>query len=221
MNNVLIWLWAMVSHSVAFYRIDPKRSKQAFLRLIDDWDGILVSDSYGLYRKWVHGRQVCLAHLIRKADALVERKKPDVRRFGQIVGSHLRQLVQFSKDPPTPLQWKAFYSHLLFTLSLWESDSNDAGKLARQIVREIESLWTFLDHEGVEPTNNRAERALRFGVLWRKRSLGTQSEKGNRWVERILSLKETCRLRSKSTYQVLVECIGSHFSNTQPDLSWI
>ncbi|MDX2451274.1 MAG: hypothetical protein QNK21_01410, partial [Desulfosarcina sp.] len=46
----------------------------------------------------------------------------------------------------------------------------------------------------------RAERALRFGVLWRKRSLGTQSEKGGHWVERILSLKETCRLRSKQTY---------------------
>jgi transposase len=221
MNNVLTWLWAMVNHSVAFYRIDPNRSKEAFLRLIEDWTGILVSDSYGLYRKWVHGRQVCLAHLIRKADALVERKKPDIRRFGQIVGSHLRQLIQFSKDPPTPLQWKTFYSHLLFTLSLWENDSNDAGKLARQIVREIESLWTFLEHEGVEPTNNRAERALRFGVLWRKRSLGTQSEKGNHWVERILSLKETCRLRSKSTFQVLAECIESYFSGSQPDLSWI
>jgi transposase len=189
MNNVMAWLWAMVNDSVAFYRIVPNRSKQAFFRLIEDWAGILVSDSYGLYRKWVHGRQVCLAHLIRKADALMERKKPDIRRFGQVMGSHLRQLIEFSKDPPTPLQWKTFYSHLLFTLSLWEGDDNDAGKLARQIVGEIESLWTFLDHEGVDPTNNRAERALRFGVLWRKRSLGTQSEKGNRWVERILSLK--------------------------------
>ena len=49
---------------------------------------------------------------------------------------------------------------------------------------EIDSLWVFLDEAGVEPTNNRAERALRFAVLWRKRSNGTQSEKGNRWVER-------------------------------------
>ena len=220
-NNMLVWLWAMVNHSVTFYRIDAHRSKQAFFKLIEDWAGILVSDSYGLYRKWVHGRQVCIAHLIRKADALVERKKPDMRRFGQIMGSHLRQLVQFSKDPPTSLQWKTFYSHLLFTLSLWESESNDAGRLARQIVRELESLWTFLDHEDVEPTNNRAERALRFGVLWRKRSLGTQSEKGNRWVERILSLKETCRLQSKSTFQVLGQCLESHFNGAIPNLSWI
>ena len=71
------------------------------------------------------------------------------------------------------------------------------------MVRELDSLWTFLEHDGVEPTNNRAERALRFGVLWRKRSLGTQSDKGDRWVERILSLKETCRLRGKATFPVI------------------
>ena len=75
--------------------------------------------------------------------------------------------------------------------------------------------------ECVEPTNNRAEIALRFGVLWRKRSKGTQSEKGNRWVERILSLKETCRLKSQSTFQILVDCITNLFNNTQPDLAWI
>jgi transposase len=220
-NNALQWLWAMVNERVAFYRIDPHRSKQAFCQLIDDWQGILVSDSYGLYRNWVYGRQTCLAHLIRKADALAERKRVDIRRFGRITAAHLRQLIQFSKDPPTSEQWKKFYSLLLFTLSLWETDDSDAGRLARQIVREIDSLWLFLDHEGVEPTNNRAERALRFGVLWRKRSLGTQSEKGNCWVERILSLRETCRLKSKSTFQTLVECVQSFFNNTQPDLSWI
>ena len=64
-------------------------------------------------------------------------------------------------------------------------------------------------------------RALRFGVLWRKRSLGTVSDKGNHWVERILSLKETCRLRARSTYTVLVEAVTSFFQGRQPDLSWI
>jgi transposase len=164
-----------------------------------------ISDRYGLYRNWVYGRQTCLAHLIRKADALTEREKPDLRRFGRITAANLRQLIQFSKDPPTSEQWKEFYLLVLSTLSLWETDDSDAGRLARQIVREIDSLWLFLDHEGVEPTNHRAERALRFGMLWRKRSLGTQSEKGKCWVERILSLRETCRLKSKSTFQTLVE----------------
>ena len=64
-------------------------------------------------------------------------------------------------------------------------------------------------------------RALRFGVLWRKRSLGTASSKGNRWVERILSLKETCRLQARATYTVLVDAITSFFHGQQPDLSWL
>lgn len=220
-HNNLQWMWAMVNERVAFYRIDPNRSKEAFHRLIQQWQGILVSDSYRLYRSWVHGRQTCIAHLIRKADALAEREITDLKNFGQITAGFLRKLVHFSKDPPTPEKWSEFYSLLLLTLSLWETDKTDAGKLARQIVAEIDSLWTFLDHDGVDPTNNRAERALRFGVLWRKRSLGTQSQKGNLWVERILSLKETCRLKAKSTYLTLVECISAYFNATQPDLSWI
>jgi len=74
----------------------------------------------------------------------------------------------------------------------------------------------FLSHHGVEPTNNRAERALRFGVQWRKRSLGTASDKGNRWAERILSLKETCRLQARATYAVLMDAIASFFRATNP-----
>ena len=79
----------------------------------------------------------------------------------------------------------------------------------------------FLTQQGVEPTNNRAERALRFGVLWRTRSLGTARTKGHRWVERILSLRETCRLRARSTYTVLVDAITSFFHGQPPELSWL
>jgi transposase len=85
----------------------------------------------------------------------------------------------------------------------------------------MDSLWVFFAHYGVEPTNNRAERALRFGVLWRKRSLGTASTKGNRWVERSLSLKETCRLHARATYAVLVDAVSSFLQGHQSDLSWI
>jgi hypothetical protein len=112
--------------------------------------------------KWVN-RQTCLAHLIRKADALAERKKTDLRRFGEIIAAWLRQLVSFAKEPPDPKTWSDFYTFFLFTVSVWEKDKTDAGRLARQIVREMDSLWTFLDYQGIEPTNNRAERACASG----------------------------------------------------------
>jgi transposase len=114
-----------------------------------------------------------------------------------------------------------WYARLCKLIDQYHDRQDDAGKFARRLLREMDSLWVFLAHHGVEPTNNRAERALRFGVLWRKRSLGTGSTKGNRWVERILSLKETCRLRARTTYAVLVDAVSSFFHGQQPDLSWI
>ena len=104
---------------------------------------------------------------------------------------------------------------------LHETADNEAGMLARSLAAEMDSLWTFLDEHGVEPTNNRAERALRFGVLWRKRSLGSQSNKGLRWVERILSLKETCRIKAKAPFSMLVEMVDAYFKEQKPDLAWI
>ena len=70
------------------------------------------------------------------------------------------------------------------------------------------------------PTTGRSGPCV-LRVLWRKRSLGTASDKGNHWVERILSLKETCRLHARATYTVLVDAITSSFHGQQPDLSWI
>ena len=98
---------------------------------------------------------------------------------------------------------------------------NEAGSLARSLIKQIDSLWVFLEVSGVEPTNNRAERVLRFGVLWRKRSKGTQSEKGNRWVERVLSFKQTCQMRSLPSFPLLVDAIDSYFKEQKPNLDWI
>jgi transposase len=85
----------------------------------------------------------------------------------------------------------------------------------------MDSLWVFLEKEGVDPTNNYAERTLRFAVIWRKVSQGTDSDKGNRWVERILSLRQTCRIQSKRTFPVLVDALRSSFKEEKPNLSWI
>ena len=93
---------------------------------------------------------------------------------------------------------------------LHESADNEAGKLARSLAAEMDSLWTLLYEHGVEPTNNRAKRALRFGVLWRNRSLKSQSDKGLRWVERILSLKETCRIKAKAPFSVLAGILWNY-----------
>jgi transposase len=219
--NTLHWLWVMASERVAFYMIHPRRSKEAFAALIEDWAGLLVSDGYGVYQHWVQARQSCLAHLIRTARSLAERQHADLAACGAWALAELQRLCHMAKAPPTGGEWRAWYARLCKLIEQYHDRQDDAGRFARRLLREMDSLWVFLTQCGVEPTNNRAERALRFGVLWRKRSLGTASDKGNRWVERILSLKETCRLQARATYAVLVDAITSFFQGQQPDLSWL
>jgi transposase len=214
----LQWLWTMLNTSWAFYKIHAHRSHQAFLDLIEDWRGTLVSDNYGVYRRWSEKRQSCLAHLIRKAQGLAERKDKRVRLFGHKVLTALKRLCHWAKDPPTLEEELAFYHDFVHLLLDHQDGQDETGKFARSLLREIKSLFLFLDQNGVDPTNNRAERALRFAVLWRKRSNGTQSHKGDRWVERILTLKETCRLHSVSTFNILVKIIASYSKEQKPGL---
>jgi transposase len=122
---------------------------------------------------------------------------------------------------PTGGEWRAWYARLCRLIDQYHDRPDEAGRFVRRLLREMDSLWVFLIQHGMEPTNNRAERALRCGVLWRKRSLGTASEKGYRWVERLLSLKEICRLQARTTYGVLVDAVNSFFQGHQPYLSWI
>jgi transposase len=220
-SGKLQWLWTMANNIVAFFMIHPNRSKEAFLQLIDDWKGILISDDYGVYVNWVNKRQRCLAHFIRKAKGLAERENESIKAFGENILKELRLLCHWAKKPPDQKQWANFYSRFLFLLMLYEGADNDAGQLARSIGKELESLWVFLDENGVEPTNNRSERALRFAVLWRKRSNGTQSDKGNRWVERILSLKQTCRMRALPVFPILVNAIDAYFKDQTTNLQWV
>ena len=75
-----------------------------------------------------------------------------------------------------------------------------------------EWLWTFVDTRGIEPTNNTAERALRPAVIYRKLSFGTQSELGSRFIERMLTVSETCRLQNRSPYDYLTKAVTAYFS---------
>jgi transposase len=219
--NTLEWLWVMVSERVAFYMIHPRRSKEAFAALIEDWAGILVSDGYGVYQTWVAHRQTCLAHLIRTARSLAERQNAELAACGAWALAELQRLCHMATAPPTGGEWQAWYARLCRLIEQYHDCPNDAGRFARRLLREMDSLWVFLAQHGVDSTNNRAERALRFGVLWRKRSLGTASTRENRWVERILSLKETCRLQARSTYSVLVDAVTSLFTGRQSDVAWL
>jgi transposase len=220
-KGVLCWLWTLTNATVAFFMIHRNRSKGAFKELVKEWEGILISDGYGLYRNWVGLRQTCLAHLIRDARALSESKNLELAKFGGTALKELQRLCHMAHAPPTIGEWRAFYARFIRLTTRYHGRKDEAGKFTARLLREIDSLWVFLEKAGVSPTNNHAERMLRFAVCWRKRSYGTVSDKGNRWVERILSLRQTCRLRTRRTFPVLVEAIDCYFKEQEPDIAWI
>lgn len=217
----LNWLWVMANPVVAFFMIHTNRSKEAFESLIGTWCGILVSDDYRIYQKWVSKRQTCLAHLIRHAHGLAERGVPELANCGKWSAKELERLIKMAKAPPTLGEWRAFFARFCHLIALYRDSKSEAGTFVRRLEEEMDALFLFLTEEGVDPTNNFGERTIRFAVLWRKRSQGTKSDKGNRWVERILSLRQTCRLRGQSTFDVLVDAISCFFKEQTPDLSWI
>ena len=174
-----------------------------------------------MYRNWAGKRQACLAHLIREAKGLADRQDPSMAKCGAWTRDELQRLCHMAKAPPCVGEWRAFFARFKRMISIYGERKDDAGKLVRRLEQEMEHLWLFLLESGVSPTNNHAERMLRFAVIWRKRSLGTASERGNRWVERILSLRQTCRIQGRRTFPVLVEAMTAAVQCQAPNVGWI
>ena len=84
------------------------------------------------------------------------------------------------------------------------------AKFCENVLNVESALWTFVTHEDVEPTNNHMERLVRRAVLWRRRSFGCNSASGCRFVERILTVVQTCRLHGKNVLEYLYNAVSSH-----------
>ena len=84
--------------------------------------------------------------------------------------------------------------------------------MCQELLAHEEALWTFVREEGVEPTNNAAEQALRGAVLWRKGCFGAQSAEGNQFVERILSVSATCRQQQQHLLTFVTEAISAYWA---------
>jgi transposase len=219
--GVVVWLGVMVNTTVALCKVQTSRSHAAFEALMAHWPGILVREGYTVEQRWVHGRQTCLAQLIRRARARAERQEPELARLGGRVMTAWPRLGHGAPAPPTAGAVQTWYARLGHRLQQYRLRKEEAGPLARTLAGALSALWTFVVEAGVEPTHNRAERALRFAVRWRKMMQGTYNEKADRWVERILSGRETCRLRGVPTFPVVVDAVTCDFNDQPPDVSWI
>jgi transposase len=197
------WLWTAVTEWVTVFVVRASRGGKVAQELLGErfW-GWLVTDrwsAYTWYPPW--RRQVCWAHLLRDIEAMIERGGRS-REIGEALQGQARQMFQW---------WhrvrEGTLAHRTFASSMWPVRQAverllEAGQTCgvpktegtcRELLKLRQALWTFVRHEGVAPTNNAAERAIRPGVLWRKGSFGTQSAEGSRFVEAMMTVVATLK----------------------------
>lgn len=219
-NRLKGWLWAMCCATAAFFMIHANRTQQAASELLGRFSGILHSDRWSGYNIYNHVRQICWAHLKRDFKSISEAKG----ELGRI-GSELLELEtcifrEYHRARDGTIQWKTFQSRMVGLGSeverLLQQGGAHNGPLAgkcREILKHREHLWTFVSCPDVSPTNNAAEQIVRQAVLWRKMSFGTQSHRGARYVERMLSVCATCRLQERSIIDYIRRACHAHINN--------
>lgn len=208
------WLWTAVTDKVSAYRIADSRGSDVAKALIGEgFEGTHVSDRWSGYR-WIDQtkRQVCWAHLLRDFRKIAE-SGPRAEWIGGCLEAAGRELFQ---------AWHRVRDGTLLRTSFQRRDVRRlrkeirrllelgtrceearAARLCRGILTVEPAMWTFVRRPGVEPTNNIAERALRPAVIWRKTSLGSQSERGSRYAERILTAVTTLRRKKRNVFEYL------------------
>ena len=216
----LCWLWAAATASVAVFVIHGKRSALGLAALLgEEIHGIVHSDRWNVYLQISEEcRQLCWAHLKRDFQKIVDCGGPSVfvGRRGLRIGKELFAAWHaFQEGKVTRQKLQSLIEPLKRRLgnTLLEGGLGDDARVAKFCGNLLElecALWTFATHEGVEPTNNYMERLVRLAVLWRRRSFGCNSEAGCRFVERILTVVQTCRLHKKNSLEYLCTAVHAH-----------
>jgi transposase len=216
----LCWLWAAATKQVAVFVIHAHRSARGLAALLgEEIHGILHSDRWHVYRQVPdERRQLCWAHLKRDFQKIVDCGGPSAfvgRRGLRIVKELFAAWHAFEQGKVTRRQLQALVEPLQRRLgkTLVEGGLGEDARVAKfceNLLTLACALWTFVTHEGVEPTNNYIERLLRRAVLWRRRSFGCNSQAGCRFVERILTVVQTCRLHGKNTLEYLYNAVHRH-----------
>lgn len=216
----LCWLWGAATANVAAFVIHAQRGAVGLAALLgEEIHGILHSDRWNVYLQVpAERRQICWAHLKRDFRKIVDQGGPSVfvgRRGLRIVKEVFAAWHAFQEGKVTRHKLQTRIDPLVARLNkaLVEGALGEDARVAKFCtnVLELESaLWTFVTTEGVEPTNNFMERLLRRAVLWRKRSFGCNSANGCRFVERILTVVQTCRLRGRNVLEYLHHAVNAH-----------
>jgi transposase len=216
------WLWTFVTSAFTVFAIRTTRAGDVLADLLTPrFCGVVTCDRAKMY--WQLPRlQWCWAHLKRDFQALIDHPDHQVKRLGRDLMPLARELFRLWARYRDGTITRTGLKRLMHPIRqeveslLLRGECSGNPRLSgmcQELYDHRQWLWTFLDVERVEPTNNASERALRHAVIWRKLSFGTQSERGSRFVETILTVVETCRQQSRNVFAFVAQAVQSHFDH--------
>jgi transposase len=213
------WVWTFVAAAFTVFACRVSRAAEVPKQLLGAaFAGVIHCDRARMY--WAFGRlQYCWAHLKRDFTGLSESPCGATRRLGHDLLRPTRAMFAlWQRVRDGTLTRAEFQEHMRPIRQRVESvllrgcfDARVRG-VCTDLYEYRARLWVFVDVEDVEPTNNAAERSLRHAVIWRKLSFGTKSAKGSRFVERMLTVIETCRQQKRDVYGWLVEAVQANLA---------
>ena len=218
-NGEKRYLWALVARTFVFYTVAKTRSSEVLMHLLGAvFAGILCSDRFSAYFKYHKGlAQLCWAHLKRNILGIQDfAKTTDAQRFcrdalalyarlfrlwRKFQGSLIDRDQLIARSIPLQKRWFALAEQYL------DSDDKEVRNLATALFQHCGRLFTFIEHPGVEPTNNCVERALRIAVQLRKIIFGNRSTQGEIATARLLTVTQTCKMQGRNALGYLTEAI--------------
>lgn len=221
------WLWVAVGSGLVFFLLQAKRGIEGATALLSGFRGVLVSDRWGGYNRHSGQRQYCWAHVKRDFTRISEMPGAS-GKIGELLLDAESELFQYWHRVRDGTMSREVFRRKVQVirrtvkelLRRGSADSLQCSGMCRELLRSEHRLWTFARIAGVEPTNNVAERSVRPAVLWRKTSFGVQSERGARFVERMLTVRASCRMQNKSVVDFIKNAIRAEkFGKRMPSLT--
>ena len=231
------WQWVMVTAVVTVFVQGLSRSTAAAIELLGNaFGGIVVSDRFSAYNHLpVMQRQLCWAHLIRDLVAIAERPGASAEFGAKLLGLQQQLFGHWHRYKEGKIDWPALQQSCRPIRQAFETTLQQVVELGyqrgertpwastvrtcQQLQKVTDGLWTFLENEGIEPTNNAAERALRQSVIQRKISHGVQSASGAVCRSRLLTVTTTLSQQGRDVWEFLEQAwIAHHRGGVMPSL---
>lgn len=220
-------LWVLACAAVSVFRIVKNGRRSTLLKILQPrYRGILVSDRASVFLFWpMDKRQICWSHLQRAFVAFSQRDGPagalgrSLVTCAELVFGYWRQYRSGALSRERFEQWmEAVRKKTKQFLEDGANSVHDYAGSCANMLKHWGAMWTFVQTRGVDPTNNHAERELRRLVMWRRRCFGSQSERGDRFVERMMTVSHTLRKQGRRVLSFLQESFVAMLSKAPPPL---